>query len=697
MKHVLHTLRNAAAFTALAGVLAASPLMAAAQPGSSQTPPASSTDGIIVLLDQDTSRSLAPAASDDEGAVELLAEAPIYTQLAEADLEVERVINGSDGVLLELDPAADQSDAQAFEEASKLPGVAEVYYNYIYEPIEPVEGDAAAGASAVETLSLDTGRSSLANDPYARAEGDPDDRTDPYNLANQYWLFNANVDRAWTQSRTEDAVTVAVLDSGCDLDHPDLVDNLLTDLAYDSFDDCDLDGADVEDATGHGTLVSGVIGATANNGIGIAGVSYNANILPIKVYNDAGTDARSFSIIAAYEKLFEYIDTGVCGNIRVVNTSIGQRPQEGYEFSLGPDTPVEDIIEQARNEYGIATVAAGGNGKVVGGVRQPQTTIICPSDLDAVISVTALNEDGTNVYWSDYNACKDISAPGMNVWSTSRYGDYDCESGTSFSSPIVAGTVALMFAARPEATVDDICEALYATATPIEDTVNDRTETSGSHGALDAERAVLYLMLHVPGDTSVVSAFSDVSESDWFFTSTISAYVNGYINGYADGAFGPMGAVTRGQVATILFNMANGSLGSDATFAQDASGAYITGFNDVDGNAFYAKAIAWAKKEGVVNGYADGTFKPDSPVSVQEFVCMLANYAQRKGEDVASASVDLSQYLGGNQTAAFALDSMEWAVSKHLIGNNGADLAPTSTIMRCRTATIAVNYQPKPL
>ena len=334
MKHMLHTLRNAAAFTALAGVLAASPLMAAAQPGSSQTPPASSTDGIIVLLDQDTSRSLAPAASDDEGAVELLAEAPIYTQLAEADLVVERVIDGSDGVLLELDPAADQSDAQAFEEASKLPGVAEVYYNYIYEPIEPVEGDAATGASAVETLSLDTERSSLANDPYARAEGDPDDRTDPYNLANQYWLFNANVDRAWTQSRTEGAVTVAVLDSGCDLDHPDLVDNLLTDLAYDSFDNCALDGADVEDATGHGSLVSGVIGATANNGIGIAGVSYNANILPIKVYNDAGTDARSFSIIAAYEKLFEYIDTGVCGNIRVVNTSIGQRPQEGYEFSL---------------------------------------------------------------------------------------------------------------------------------------------------------------------------------------------------------------------------------------------------------------------------------------------------------------------------------------------------------------------------
>lgn len=687
MKHVLHTLRNAAAFTALASVLAASPLMAAAQPGSSQTPPASSTDGIIVLLDQDTSRSLAPAASDDEGAVELLAEAPIYTQLAEADLEVERVISGSDGVLLELDPAADQSDAQAFEEASKLPGVAEVYYNYIYEPIEPVEGDTASGASTVEAQSLDAASSSVVDDLYARSEGSP----------NQYWLFNANVDRAWAQSRTEGAVTVAVLDSGCDLDHPDLVDNLLTDLAYDSYDGCDLDGADVEDATGHGTLVSGVIGATANNGIGIAGVSYNANILPIKVYNDSGTVANSASVLAAYNKLFEYIDNGTCDTIRVVNTSIGQRPQEGSETSLGPDTLVEQAIEQARNDYGIATVAAGGNGTPAAGGRQPLTTSIYPSDLDAVISVTALNEDGTNVYWSDYNACKDISAPGMNVWSTSRYGGYDCESGTSFSSPIVAGTVALMFAARPEATVDDVCEALYATATPIEDAVNDRTETSGSHGALDAERAVLYLMLHVPGDTSVVSAFSDVSESDWFFTSTISAYVNGYNNGYADGAFGPMGAVTRGQVATILFNMANGSLGSDATFAQDADGAYITGFNDVDGNAFYAKAIAWAKKEGVVNGYADGTFKPDSPVSVQEFVCMLANYAHRKGEDIASASADLSQYLGGDQTAAFAIDSMEWAVSKHLIGNNGADLAPTSTIMRCRTATIAMNYQPEKL
>ena len=360
MKHVLHTLRNAAAFAALASVLAASPLMVAAQPGSSQTPPASSTDGIIVLLDQDTSRSLAPAASDDEGAVELLAEAPIYAQLADADLEVERVIDGSDGVLLELDPAADQSDAQAFEEASALPGVAEVYYNYIYEPIEAVEGDAGAGASDVEAQSLDAASSSVVDDPYARSEGSP----------NQYWLFNANVDRAWTQSRTEGAVTVAVLDSGCDLDHPDLVDNLLTDLAYDSFDGCALDGADVEDATGHGSLVSGIIGATANNGTGIAGVSYNANILPIKVYNDSGTVANSASVCAAYNKLFEYIDNGTCDTIRVVNTSIGQRPQEGYETSLGPDTLVEQAIEQARNDYGIATVAAGGGGFFAGNVER---------------------------------------------------------------------------------------------------------------------------------------------------------------------------------------------------------------------------------------------------------------------------------------------------------------------------------------
>lgn len=694
MRSMLHTLRNAAVATALGCALVATPIMVAAQPGGAAEPPAESTDGIIVVLEDEEARTLAPRNANGEGALELLAEAPIATQLAEADLAVTSVIDGTDDVMLALEPTAGQSDTQALADAAALPGVKGAYYNYIYEPIESVPATADTAASAVTPQSLDTARATFVNDEYARAQGSP----------NQYWLFDAGVDEAWDQSRAEGTVTVAVLDSGCDLDHPDLVDNLLTDLAYDSYDLCALDGADVEDATGHGSLVSGVIGATANNGIGIAGTSHNANILPIKVYNDAGNQANSASVLAAYERLFAYIDSGACDTIRVVNTSIGQRPQEGFETSLGPDTLVEGIIGQARDEYGIATVAAGGNGRVIGGERVPQTTNIYPSDLDAVISVTALDENGDNVSWSDYNACKDISAPGMNIWSTSRTGGYDAQSGTSFSSPIVAGTVALMFAARPEATVDDVCEALYATATPIDDAVHDRTETSGSHGALDAAAAVSHLMELVPGEKDpdedekpVEQPFTDVVEGTWYFDAVNQAHANGYINGYIDGTFGPLGLVTRGQVATILFNMANGTMGSDATFAQDENGAYITGFSDVNGAAFYGKAIAWAKQEGVVNGYADGTFHPDAPLTVQEYVCMLANFAKRKGEDIEGASVDLSQYLGGDQTAAFAREAMEWAVSKGLIGNNGADLAPTSEIIRARTAAIAVNYQPEPL
>ena len=196
-------------------------------------------------------------------------------------------------------------------------------------------------------------------------------------------------------------------------------------------------------------------------------------------------------------------------------------------------------------------------------------------------------------------------------------------------------------------------------------------------------------------EVSDKKVYSDVPNGIWYSQPVYDAAKLGYMTGFSGTQlFGPEASITRGQVACVLFNMAGADkYVSDNDFHYTEGNGYVTGFSDVDGNAYYAKAIAWAKATGVVNGYQDGTFHPDQAVSVQEFACMLANYAKKTGDDM-SFDVDLADYAGGDQVADFAKDSVAWAVENGIMGNNGADLAPTASIMRCRVAAMAVNYQP---
>lgn len=188
--------------------------------------------------------------------------------------------------------------------------------------------------------------------------------------------------------------------------------------------------------------------------------------------------------------------------------------------------------------------------------------------------------------------------------------------------------------------------------------------------------------------------FADVANKTWYSQPVYDAVDMGYINGYnGTSFFGPEDSITRGQVACVLFNITGGEPIYDEEWFDENVGTN-TPFDDVDPNAYYARAIAWAAKAGVVNGYQDGTFHPDQAVSAQEFACMLANYAKATGVDVDAAEAELSEYPGGGQVADFAKESMEWAVSEGIMGNNGANLATTSSIMRCRVAAMAVNFQP---
>ena len=298
----------------------------------------------------------------------------------------------------------------------------------------------------------------------------------------------ASVYEAWNTSKVEGSVTVAVLDTGCEVTHPDLQANIDTKHMWDAYNESHV----MSDPGEHGTHVCGIVGAVADNNIGVAGASYNANVLPIKVFDDTGENAYTSDIVKAYQYLASIIESGELNDLHVVNMSLG-----GYGFlEENADFAMEQAISYLLDNYQVLTVAAGGNGRN----GMPMTSYFIPSDLNCVFSVTSLDQNGDDSFWSDYNQYKDISAPGDNIYSTIGSDDYVAFSGTSMASPLVSGIAALMFAAVPGVHPDDVVDIIQSTAHSMVGKPNYRGNATGSAGAIDAAAAIEKLMAEY-GDT----------------------------------------------------------------------------------------------------------------------------------------------------------------------------------------------------
>lgn len=189
--------------------------------------------------------------------------------------------------------------------------------------------------------------------------------------------------------------------------------------------------------------------------------------------------------------------------------------------------------------------------------------------------------------------------------------------------------------------------------------------------------------------------FADVKPCDWFFNAVAAAEEDGIMNGYGNRqVFGPNDQLKRGQVAVILYNMA----GSDDIDGLDKflEGSYNelfgwTSFDDVNGKEYYGKAIAWAKQAGVVNGYADGTFRPESYITREEFAAMLANFAKKFNEfDSVDADKVLSSYADASSVSDWAKDAVAWAVDSKIMGKGGS-INPASNITRGEAAAMSVD------
>ena len=438
----------------------------AADEDATETVYADYSEGEIIIVYEDEVLSLDDATLEDAGVV-----------------DQEEIVDNVVVAMLDEDTTVEEAIAQLEDDES----IAYVQPNYTYT-----------------LLSTST------DDPY-----NTDDTSTTYN---QYYLYASGFVDAWDYVTVSGSVTIAVLDTGCNLQHEDLADTVNAELAYDVTTGTLLSASGVAnngDALGHGTQVCGVIAAAANNGIGIAGASYNATVLPIKVFDSSGT-CTTADIVAAYQYLADLIDAGKLTDLRVINMSIGAYLTE--EEMTETDKAMETAIENLLYNYGVLTVCAGGNG--TDGVTA-ETAAIYPADFDACISVTALAADGSNATYSDYNEYKDISAYGEKILTTSASGGYAKTTGTSMAAPQVAAAIALIWAANSSLSASEVVAILKDTATEV---TGNAHASSGSAGALDVEAAVLAALATTGSSSSSTSSSTDstTTSSSSSSTTTVS-------------------------------------------------------------------------------------------------------------------------------------------------------------------------------
>ncbi len=293
---------------------------------------------------------------------------------------------------------------------------------------------------------------------------------DPF-IGSQYYLNTIRAFDAWQIEKGDTTVIIAILDTGIDLQHPDLVKSIAynyndpingkdsdNDGYIDNFYGWDLGNNDNNpqwDVNAHGVHVAGIAAATANNGTGMAGVGYNSRLLPLKISDQDGR------LVHAYESIVYAADRGA----KVINCSWGGAVSAG-QFG-------QDIINYAVLNRDALVVAAAGNSS--------NTLRIFPASYENALSVTATESNDAKWSGSSYGFQVDISAPGANIFSTWINGTYIVSGGTSMAAPIVSGAAALLRARFPTFSAHQVAAQLKVTS-DVNDTLPANKDFKGMLG-----------------------------------------------------------------------------------------------------------------------------------------------------------------------------------------------------------------------
>ena len=249
-------------------------------------------------------------------------------------------------------------------------------------------------------------------------------------FSSQWGLTYIDALSAWDRTTGSSSIVVAIVDTGVDLNHPDLKNKMIAGYDFVNGDNI------AQDDDGHGTHCAGIVAAETNNGVGVAGVSWGSKIMPVKVLGPSGGSSSDCAAGIIYAT-----DNGA----DVISMSFGGWEPSGY------DTTLHDAVKYAYATGAVLVAAAGNDGWPMsfqyGGYLWQHT----PSAYPECIAVAATDTSDRDTWWSNYGSELDVSAPGDNIYSTYWAGGstYAYFSGTSMAAPFVSGLAALILADKP--------------------------------------------------------------------------------------------------------------------------------------------------------------------------------------------------------------------------------------------------------
>ena len=314
-------------------------------------------------------------------------------------------------------------------------------------------------------------------------------------LFDQQWSLDMmDLPYVWSSEKGDSRIRIAVIDTGIDLEHEDLSARIDKDNAYNFANE----NSNVSDGHGHGTHVAGTIGALTDNGIGIAGVSWQGEILPLKVLDESGSGntadlAAAIKYAAGLDENSEDMEP-----VDIINLSLGSK---SYSQTL------RDAIDAAA-EQGILIVGAAGN--------EGRSSLIYPAAYENVIAVGAANQFGELTSYSNYGPELDFIAPGgdssSGILSTYKDNEYAELTGTSMAAPHISGLIALLLSDNNSAS--EIKEILEKAS--IHPGIEEESDQLG-HGLVNANFAlnqtdkIIVIVGERSGDSIQAAAETEIS------------------------------------------------------------------------------------------------------------------------------------------------------------------------------------------
>ncbi len=344
---------------------------------------------------------------------------------------------------------------------------------------------------------------------------EPNFLAEPMSIPNDYYydsqwhLPKISAPEGWDLTTGAADIPIAILDTGVDPSHPDLQAKLLP--GYNFYDR----NTDTADVRGHGTAVAGAAAAISNNGSGVAGVAWRNPILPLRISAPDG--------YATYSAMASAITYAADHGAKVINLSYGG---ENYSSTL------QSAVDYAWSK-GAVVVASAAN--------YSTDTPYYPAACNHVVAVSATNTSDQLTTFSNYGNWVDVAAPGVSIYTTSRGGGYGAYSGTSFSSPVTAGLLALIFSANPSLTNQDVLDILTQNTDDLGAPGFDGTFAHGRINVKKSLQAALekrqetdttppLAIITSPSDGSVVTGgviTVNVSATDNVGVTKVELYVNG--------------------------------------------------------------------------------------------------------------------------------------------------------------------------